>query len=108
MQAGYFRKDLRSGLKGRETMNTDYEFDTETLQAARDLPVDDFREGAAFLLDHFDSTGIGSGKLADGMLELHTGGWSECEALICAAEESTWWLRYWYSTTRGGHYVFRR
>ena len=39
--------------------------------------------------------------------ELHTGGWSGNESIISAMERnSVFWLLYWESTTRGGHYVF--
>ncbi|MCK9570966.1 hypothetical protein M0R72_18605 [Candidatus Pacearchaeota archaeon] len=67
----------------------------------------DFEEGARFLLDAFESTGIGSGTLENGVLTLHTGGWSDCETLLDRCSEfSLWWQRWWYSTQRGGHYVF--
>lgn len=78
----------------------------DDLAQAKALPFD-FEEGARWMLDQFEATGIGSGSLeSDGTLTLHTGGWSGCEELIGAAMESIWWMRWWYSTTRGGHFIF--
>lgn len=38
---------------------------------------------------------------------LHTGGWSGNEDLIYAMQKNAmFWIQYWYSSTRGGHYVF--
>ena len=68
----------------------------------------EFREGAETMLDLFEASRIGSGAFQDdGSLVLHTGGWSGNEELIGAAMESFWWMRFWHSTTRGGHYVFK-
>lgn len=67
----------------------------------------DFTAGAEFMLSRFVGTGFGSGRMLDnGMLELHTGGWSECERLIDEAMYSLWWFRWWYQSMRGGHYLF--
>lgn len=80
--------------------------DDKTLQEAKDLDFD-FRVGAEWMIEQFEETGYGAGKIRpDGTLELHTGGWSGCEEIIQAASESMWWLRWWHSSTRGGHYIF--
>ena len=43
----------------------------------------------------------------DGVYELSTGGWSGNEELIDAMGDNTvMWLVHWYSSKRGGHYVF--
>lgn len=80
--------------------------DEVIIQRAKSLDFD-FKVGADFLLEAFESEGFGSGKYRDdGTLELHTGGWSGCETIISAASKSVWWMRWWYSSTRGGHYIF--
>lgn len=39
-------------------------------------------------------------------LELHTGGWSGNEEIICALQKSQFWFFWWESSRRGGHYYF--
>lgn len=80
----------------------------DELEEVRSLGLD-FRAGCDRMAELFEATGYsrGYGYLADGSFELHTGGWSGCEDLIDAASDSIWWLRYWHSTTRGGHYLFK-
>ena len=40
---------------------------------------------------------------------LDTGGWSGNEEIIAAIQSNhMWWLMYWYQSTRGGHYEFRK
>jgi hypothetical protein len=42
------------------------------------------------------------------ILKLSTGGWSGCESVINALKDNeSFWVLFWYSTTRGGHYEFR-
>ena len=46
-------------------------------------------------------------KNEDGPWELHTGGWSGNEEIIDVMRENyMWWMLNWYSSRRGGHYVF--
>lgn len=43
-----------------------------------------------------------------GEYHLSTAGWSGNEDIIAAMQDNrAWWMMYWQSTTRGGHYVFR-
>jgi hypothetical protein len=39
-------------------------------------------------------------------LELHTEGWSGNEDAIAAIRDSGFWMLFWQSTVRGGHYYF--
>jgi hypothetical protein len=39
-------------------------------------------------------------------LELHTDGWSGNEDAIAAIRDSAFWMLFWQSTVRGGHYYF--
>ena len=44
----------------------------------------------------------------DGKWHFATGGWSGNEDLIYAMEENhIWWSLHWWSSTRGGKYVFQ-
>jgi hypothetical protein len=44
----------------------------------------------------------------DKTYKLHTAGWSGNESIVNAMQENImFWLLYWFSTTRGGHYIFR-
>ena len=46
-------------------------------------------------------------KKQDGW-HVHTGGWSGHEEVIEAMEKNyVWWAFYWYSSKRGGHYIFK-
>ena len=42
----------------------------------------------------------------ENLISIHTGGWSENEALIYEFQQTTWWFRYHQITARGGHYYF--
>lgn len=42
----------------------------------------------------------------DNLIEIHTGGWSENEALIEQLKQTIWWLRNHKITKSGGHYYF--
>lgn len=40
-------------------------------------------------------------------LHLHTYGWSGNEDIIQAMKGSQFWMRFWDTTRRGGHYTFK-
>jgi len=49
----------------------------------------------------------GAWKKEGDIYTLATGGWNGNEEIICAMQENIiWWAMYWYSSNRGGHYVF--
>lgn len=42
------------------------------------------------------------------VVKMSTGGWSGNEDVIRALKENTvWWYTNWFSSKRGGHYVFK-
>jgi hypothetical protein len=78
----------------------------EILEQARNLPFD-FKTGGDWLIDALTDTGYGGGNyLPDGTLRVWTGGWSECESIICEAMDSTWGIRWWSVSKRGGGFIF--
>ena len=42
----------------------------------------------------------------DGLVEVHTGGWSENEVLVLEFQATWWWAKYHEITKKGGHYYF--
>ncbi len=48
----------------------------------------------------------GSIEEDENLIEIHTGGWSENEALIEEFKQTGWWFRYHKITAKGGHYFF--
>jgi len=46
-------------------------------------------------------------KFSRNRLELHTGGWSGNEEIIDVLSKSSFWLLFWHSSVRGGHYYFK-
>jgi hypothetical protein len=77
----------------------------ETLKAIREWPTDDlpamltFCEKAWQYKDYVVHEGD--------TWEFHTGGWSGNESIIQAMDDNQlFWIRYWKSSERGGHYKF--
>ena len=40
------------------------------------------------------------------ILKLSTGGWSDNEEIINQLSETMFWVMYWQTSRRGGHYTF--
>jgi hypothetical protein len=61
----------------------------------------------AFLLfKSMYDTNYGSIDEDDNLISIHTGGWSENEALIYEFMETGWWFKNHKITAKGGHYYF--
>lgn len=81
----------------------------ETLRVIREWPWQDGNAlfdylAAAWIYDNYRDPDVG-----DGTATFSTGGWSGHEDMIdAAAENRMWWTMHWHSSTRGGHYVFKR
>ena len=59
----------------------------------------------------FEATGYSNCRIerdtGKWVLTLSTGGWSGCEEMIGALMRNfVWWGKHWYSTQRGGLYIF--
>lgn len=52
-------------------------------------------------------THYGSININENLVDIHTGGWSDNEALISDFKETFWWNRYHKITLSGGHYYFQ-
>lgn len=80
----------------------------DTLNYIRNF--DPFTENLDNFIDYLMSNWVNGyqAEFNNGTLKLSTGGWSGCESVIKALEDNTkFWMLFWYSTTRGGHYEFR-
>ena len=51
-------------------------------------------------------THYGSINEDENLISVHTGGWSENEALIYEFMQTAWWFKYHEITAKGGHYFF--
>jgi hypothetical protein len=66
----------------------------------------DFTELMAFVKSIWNYTEWGWHE-KNGVYRISTGGWSGNEDIIRSLQENLmFWLMYWYSSRRGGHYVF--
>jgi hypothetical protein len=86
----------------------------EDLDQLKNLTGEDILSDFNTILSLFEATKYGSGIVRNELvcgelaLQLHTGGWSGCEDMIeVLMENILFWSRFWYSSTRGGHYEFR-
>lgn len=91
------------------TDRPDYPTDAE-LQRIKGWPYTDTPGWLEYIASiwHWPDWGI-ERKERDGELYLHlsTGGWSGNESIVDAMQENHWaWAQTWYSSRRGGHYIF--
>lgn len=87
-------------------MNKDGYPDEHELQAIRDWDYLDL----SGLMDYVQSLWRYDEYFRKGRTyyRLSTGGWSGNESLIYALKaNTTFWAIYWWSSQRGGHYVFK-
>lgn len=63
-------------------------------------------EEAFALFKSLYDTHYGSIEEDDNLISIHTGGWSDNEALIREFQETGWWFKNHDITARGGHYYF--
>lgn len=81
--------------------------DPETLYRIRAWPIEDeYKDLLKFVADnwYYPDYFRRRGKT----YRISTGGWSGNEEIIVALKQNTlFWLFCWYSSRRGGHYVFK-
>lgn len=78
----------------------------ETLQAIREWPYGDMPGLFEFIRQAWEYEDM-AWEENDGIYKISTCGWSGNESLIDALGDNfVAWMQCWYSSTRGGHYVF--
>ena len=71
-----------------------------------DVLTKDVEEFVQLIIDLWD-TNYGSATYENGILELHTGGWSENEEVYSAIRQNFMFMSgYWTLELHGGHYWF--
>jgi len=83
--------------------------------AAFDPRKDDVYEFVEYLCENWVNGFPPKWDKKHGTLQLSTGGWSGCESVIGELKRgngdlpgiSWFWVKYWYSSRVGGHYVFK-
>jgi len=66
----------------------------------------EFADEAFLLFKELYDTHYGSINEDENLISIHTGGWSENEALIHEFKQTGWWFKYHKITAQGGHYFF--
>jgi len=66
----------------------------------------EFADEAFLLFKELYDTNYGSIYEDENLISIHTGGWSENEALIYQFKQTGWWFKYHKITAKGGHYFF--
>jgi len=85
----------------------DYPSD-EDLQKIETWDPADYHGLMAYVHDKWQYADCGYWEQKDNVYKLHTAGWSGNESIIAAMERNiVFWMLYWFSSTRGGHYIFR-
>ena len=113
-----WRRELNEEMLEEVSMDMDGYPDETEFKLIEMLDCEDVAGSFNVLGNLFNACGSGSCKIYDSTdelgktcltLELHTGGWSGCESMIehLQTHNTMFWLMYWYSETRGGHYVFK-
>lgn len=89
-------------------MDEDYYPTPELLEKIKDWEPADF-EGMINLLRDVWKYPEYIWRDGEGDWHVSTGGWSGHEEIISAMmQNNVFWLLHWYSSRRGGHYVFRQ
>ena len=83
----------------------------EELETIKTWKGDDLRGLMEYVHDlwKYAEDGYWSEEVSDGHHEYHlsTAGWSGNEDIIAAMQSNhVWWMMFWKSSIRGGHYVF--
>jgi hypothetical protein len=101
------RKATKMTTEFYDDLLDDYGYPTEyALELIMTWPTDDFQGMMEFVAsiwyypDHIE-------PVEEDQWRCTTGGWSGNEEIIAAMQANQiWWMLNWYSSQRGGHYVF--
>ena len=88
-----------------------YDPTEEELETIRTWKADDFHGMFDFLKYHslWKYAEDGYWREEDGEYYLSTAGWSANEEIIGAMQSNhVWWMFFWLSSKRGGHYIFSK
>jgi len=83
--------------------------DEEELETIRTWKGDDLRGLMEYIHDlwKYADCGYWGQDPYERIFNLSTGGWSGNEDIIAAMQSNyVWWMMFWKSSERGGHYVF--
>jgi len=64
------------------------------------------KDEAFNLLQSVYDTGYGTINIDENLVSIHTGGWSENEAIIYEFKKTHWWTSNFRVMATGGHYYF--
>lgn len=84
----------------------DFKCDDEIESKAKVKFIFDNKEDAFELFRGFYDEVYGTININENLVSIHTGGWSENEAIIYEFKKTFWWTSNFRMQSAGGHYYF--
>ena len=79
----------------------------EELEIIRNWKTNDFHGLMEYIKPLWNYADCGYWNFENDIYSISTGGWSGNEDIIANMQENiVWWMMYWQSSRRGGHYTF--
>jgi hypothetical protein len=77
------------------------------LKKIRNWPATDFHGLMEYIYERWNYADCGYWTQEGDVYHISTGGWSGNEDIVGAMMRNVvWWMMYWKSSKRGGHYIF--